>query len=239
MRKDWIMTEGEREEKRRKIQENRQRKKDPNGNSDTESNVHLNDSNGGNMSGNECSMSATNNNEGGCFTDDNNNSFGCGETNKSNKPIRRRRRRRRHSQTEMQTNMDVSSNTGSVSANVFDANKLQTKSFKPTTITADIQDEHHIPSDQAMILNSTNKNIENTSSTNNSNNNNNNKNSNFSNSFSMLSNNSQQQKTPTSKQNNTNINSHSSSMANLLKPNPYLNSINQIALCNVSEKIVY
>ena len=95
MRKDWIMTEGEREEKRRKIQENRQKKK-PYG---------LEVANGGGISdgenildsSNECSYS-NNGNEPAAFTDDNNNNS-FSEANK-NKPIRRRRRRRRHSQSE-------------------------------------------------------------------------------------------------------------------------------------------
>ena len=217
MRKDWIMTEGEREEKRRKIQENRLRKKDPNSNSDNETH-NLNDSNGAN-SGNECSMNTignnnnnnNNNNEQGGFTDDNNNSFG--ESNK-NKPIRRRRRRRRHSQTEMPTNMDIS-NPPSNNANTCNSNKSQTKSLK--TITQN-DNQHHMNNDQTFFNSNTN----------------NNTNNNYTSSFNMLAN-QQTQPSLDNMPKSGNNNSHSSSMVNLLKPNPYLASINQMSLSNVSE----
>jgi hypothetical protein len=205
MRKDWIMTEGEREEKRRKIQENRLKKKDSNGNSDNET-LNLNDSNAGN-SGNECSM---NNNEHGTFTDDNNNSFG--ESNK-NKPIRRRRRRRRHSQTEIQTSMDTSN------PHTTSGNKPHSKSPKTTIIQN--ENEHNMTdpvffsTNHHAITHTDNKNI------------------NYPNSINMLGSN-QQQNPLVNNMKSSYSNSQANSMANLLKPNPYLSSINQIVLCNVS-----
>ena len=99
MRKDWIMTEGEREEKRRKIEENRRKKATFNGNtSDNNDNTsqYGNESGmyggGGGVYGDDAAGYSNDQ----LITDDNNNSYG----EQKLKPIRRRRRRRRHSQIE-------------------------------------------------------------------------------------------------------------------------------------------
>ena len=122
MRKDWIMTEGEREEKRRKIEENRRTKATFNGNtSDNNDNTS--------QFGNESGMYGYGDDAAGysndqLITDDNNNSYG----DQKLKPIRRRRRRRRHSQIETKPNQQQPiSTTSSTPTPLFNSEHMQSQ----------------------------------------------------------------------------------------------------------------